>query len=294
MSARRTKRGMPPAAPVDPTPEALRSAPAVRSFAGLAELLQASAASQPAKASAPPPAPPPQRAIAPVTAATQRADVRRDDARKTDLGTRQTPRPGADVVADEGPALDDDSAFLAALSGDSSVMALGKAKAERAVRVPTFANPTAPTATARDTPAIPSAPLDPFLSELADFGVDMPRWAAPGNDEFAEQLARGALRIDSHVDLHGLERRAAVDRLIGAVGDAAARGEAVLRVIHGRGLHSPGGQPALRDAVREALVRPPLRPMVRAWSQALPADGGAGATLVLLSTRGLAGKRSRR
>lgn len=265
---------MPP--PVEAGPEALRSAPAVRAFAGLSELLPASPAARPA----------PQ-------APTSARQVPQPMPRPM---PQPAAEPDAEPDADEAP-LDDDTAFAKALAKEGGVQPWQAGRVERAVRVSKVAVSVVGGAGARDegaAAAMPVTALDPFLAELADVGVDMPRWAGRGHEEATEQLARGAYRIDAHVDLHGLQRVAAIERLNGAIADAAARGHAVLRVVHGRGLHSPGGQPALRDAVRDALVRPPLAPMVRAWSQALPADGGPSATLVLLSNRGLAGKRSRR
>ena len=271
-------------------PTALREAPAVRAFAGLADLWKATHVTSGRTTSG-------RAASCEATQEQGRHTPVQNQAGREWAGLdAPIGGNGADLSdatrLDDDTNLDDDGAFLAAIRRDGGISALERGRVERAVRIPT---------TPRTGPEVPAgaappraAPPDSFLWGIADVGVDMPRWAAPGQDELAEQLARGGIAIDASVDLHGLHRQAAVDRLVGAIADAKARGDAVLRVVHGRGLHSPGGQPALRDAVRDALVRPPLRPMVQAWSQALPADGGPGATLVLLSVRGLAGRRPRR
>jgi DNA-nicking Smr family endonuclease len=53
-------------------------------------------------------------------------------------------------------------------------------------------------------------------------------------------------------------------------------------LIHGRGLHSGPGGPALRPALVELLCRPPVANRVLAFTSAPPKRGGAGALVVLL------------
>jgi DNA-nicking Smr family endonuclease len=52
-----------------------------------------------------------------------------------------------------------------------------------------------------------------------------------------------------------------------------------LRVVHGKGLGSPGKTPVLKSKVHSWLVQ---KNQVLAFVQAKPAEGGAGALLVLL------------
>jgi len=52
-----------------------------------------------------------------------------------------------------------------------------------------------------------------------------------------------------------------------------------LRIVHGKGLRSPGREPVLKELVRNWLAN---RPEVLAYCQARAADGGAGAVIVLL------------
>ena len=52
-----------------------------------------------------------------------------------------------------------------------------------------------------------------------------------------------------------------------------------LRVVHGKGLGSPGREPVLKAKVQRWLVQ---KQQVLAFVQAKPAEGGAGALVVLL------------
>ena len=53
-----------------------------------------------------------------------------------------------------------------------------------------------------------------------------------------------------------------------------------MRVVHGKGLGSPGKTPVLKRRVQGWLVQ---KNEVLAFVQARPADGGAGALVVLLA-----------
>jgi DNA-nicking Smr family endonuclease len=53
-----------------------------------------------------------------------------------------------------------------------------------------------------------------------------------------------------------------------------------VRVVHGKGLGSPGKVPVLKNKVQRWLVQ---KNEVLAFVQARPADGGAGALIVLLA-----------
>ena len=56
-----------------------------------------------------------------------------------------------------------------------------------------------------------------------------------------------------------------------------------MRIIHGKGLGSPGRAPVLKGRVQAWLVQ---KREVLAFVQAKPADGGAGALVVLLQPGG--------
>jgi len=102
----------------------------------------------------------------------------------------------------------------------------------------------------------------------------------PGVDRrTAERLRRGQLPIDIRLDLHGLTRAEAHDRLTASVAASWETGRRVILVITGK------GQGILRDAVPRWLNEGSTRRRVLAFSVAQPKHGGGGALYVLLKRR---------
>jgi len=104
--------------------------------------------------------------------------------------------------------------------------------------------------------------------------------------DVAARLRRGHWAIQAQLDLHGLRREAARDALVGFLTAAARQGWRCVRVVHGKGLGSPGGAPVLKAKVQRWLAQSEA---VLAFAQASAPQGGAGALVVLL-----AGARARR
>lgn len=100
-------------------------------------------------------------------------------------------------------------------------------------------------------------------------------------DDVLKKLRRGVWVTQGQIDLHGLTRDAAREALAGFLIDAGKRGWRCVRVVHGKGLGSPGRQPVLKGKVRSWLVQ---RQEVLAFTQARGPDGGAGALIVLLDS----------
>ena len=97
------------------------------------------------------------------------------------------------------------------------------------------------------------------------------------------RLRRGQWALQGELDLHGLTREAARERLVAFLREAHRRGQRCVRVVHGKGNGSPGRQPVLKEKVQRWLAQ---RSEVIAFAQASGAQGGAGALLVLLAPRG--------
>lgn len=57
------------------------------------------------------------------------------------------------------------------------------------------------------------------------------------------------------LDLHGLYVKEAIERTEGAVREAQARGDAEIRVIVGKGIHSQGHVAKLKPAVEDLMRR---------------------------------------
>ena len=97
--------------------------------------------------------------------------------------------------------------------------------------------------------------------------------------DITHKLRRGDWTIQRQLDLHGLRRDAAREALGGFIREAHKHGIRCVRVVHGKGLGSPGKAPVLKNRVHSWLVQ---KNEVLAFVQAKPADGGAGALVVLL------------
>jgi DNA-nicking Smr family endonuclease len=94
-----------------------------------------------------------------------------------------------------------------------------------------------------------------------------------------DRLARGRLRPEATLDLHGLTLPAAHRALGAFLARAQARGTRSVLVITGRGKLGEG---AIRAELPRWLNAPELRPRVLGFAVAQPRDGGAGAVYVLL------------
>ncbi len=97
--------------------------------------------------------------------------------------------------------------------------------------------------------------------------------------DVAQKLRKGKWSIQRQIDLHGLRSDDAREALASFIRESHKQGIRCVRVVTGKGLGSPGKTPVLKDKVHRWLVQ---RSEVVAFVQAPPAQGGAGALLVLL------------
>jgi DNA-nicking Smr family endonuclease len=92
-------------------------------------------------------------------------------------------------------------------------------------------------------------------------------------------LRRGRWVVQAELDLHGLTRDEARSALGSFLHEALEQGYRCVRLIHGKGLGSPGREPVLKHLSRGWLIQ---REEILAFCQARPHDGGEGALLILL------------
>lgn len=97
--------------------------------------------------------------------------------------------------------------------------------------------------------------------------------------DVTRKLRAGHWSIQREIDLHGLRRDEAREALAGFVREAHRQGLRCVRVIHGKGLGSPGRTPVLKAKAQSWLVQ---KNEVLAFVQARADEGGAGALVVLL------------
>lgn len=97
--------------------------------------------------------------------------------------------------------------------------------------------------------------------------------------DVTRKLRRGDWAIQRQIDLHGLRTEDAREALGRFIREAHQQGIRCVRVVHGKGLGSPGKTPVLKGRVQSWLAQ---KMEVLAFVQARPAEGGAGALVVLL------------
>ena len=97
--------------------------------------------------------------------------------------------------------------------------------------------------------------------------------------DVVRKLRRGVWVLQGELDLHGLRRDEARERLAGFLRESARTGARCVRIVHGKGHGSPGREPVLKAKVKSWLVQ---RSEVLAFTYARASDGGHGALIVLL------------
>lgn len=97
--------------------------------------------------------------------------------------------------------------------------------------------------------------------------------------DVTKKLRQGIWSIQRQVDLHNMRTDEARDALGAFIREAHKHGMRCVRVVHGKGLGSPGKEPVLKGKVKSWLIQ---KQEVLAFVQAKPAEGGAGALVVLL------------
>jgi DNA-nicking Smr family endonuclease len=124
------------------------------------------------------------------------------------------------------------------------------------------------------------------LSDEFDFTTlldtdDALSFRRPGiGPDVLRKLRKGNWSIQAQLDLHGARVDDARQRLAAFIREAHKQGTRCIRIVHGKGLGSPGKTPVLKGKVQGWLMQ---KQEVIAFVQAKPSEGGAGALVVLLS-----------
>lgn len=145
--------------------------------------------------------------------------------------------------------------------------------------------PAPPAPTPKQRQLDEAAALREALSDEVDISSlldtdDQLSFRRPGvGVDVTQNLRRGKWTIQRQVDLHGLRSDEARDTLGAFIREACRQGIRCVRVVHGKGLGSPGKTPVLKDKAHRWLVQ---KTEVVAFVQAPPMQGGGGALIVLL------------
>ena len=97
--------------------------------------------------------------------------------------------------------------------------------------------------------------------------------------EILRKLRRTHWVIQDTLDLHGLTGDEAVAETAVFLADCRREGRRCVRIVHGKGLRSPGREPVLKRRIRKLLTR---RDEVLAFVEPRALQGGGGAVVVLL------------
>lgn len=123
------------------------------------------------------------------------------------------------------------------------------------------------------------ADVDPL--DLALEGGDEAAWLKTGMaPKVLKDLRRGRWVVRAHLDLHGMRRDEARRHVALFLAECLSRRQRCVRIVHGKGLGSPGRVPVLKRLVLGWLAQ---RQEVLAYCQARTVEGGAGAVIVLLA-----------
>jgi DNA-nicking Smr family endonuclease len=177
------------------------------------------------------------------------------------------------------------------------------AEKKRAAEQDLFSRAIGATQPLRRRPAVPLAPEPPAplpvqkqldeqrvlresLSDEFDVSTlldadDAMSFRRPGiHTDVTRKLRAGEWSIQREIDLHGMRSDEAREALGEFIREAGKQGVRCVRVVHGKGLGSPGRQPVLKAKVQRWLIQ---KSETLAFVQAKPAEGGAGALVVLLT-----------
>ena len=106
------------------------------------------------------------------------------------------------------------------------------------------------------------------------------RYLRPGlPPDILRKLRRTHWVIQASLDLHGLTGDEAVAETAVFLAGCKRSGVRCVRIIHGKGLRSPGKEPVLKRRIRKLLTR---RDEVLAFVEPRAIHGGGGAVVVLL------------
>jgi DNA-nicking Smr family endonuclease len=165
-------------------------------------------------------------------------------------------------------SLPEDDDLREALRGVKPLQSRRRAELPRAKPVPT------PRQTRLDEQAVLAESLGPpSADELMESGEEL-LFVRPGvSRQTLRKMRKGHWVVEAEIDLHGLDRQAALSETGEFLEKAKKRGLRCVRIVHGKGLG------VLKGKLRNWL---PLKNEVLAFTQAPAAQGGGGALLVLL------------
>jgi DNA-nicking Smr family endonuclease len=109
-------------------------------------------------------------------------------------------------------------------------------------------------------------------------------WVSPRiRKDIAQKLHEGNFSVQDYIDLHGMTLIEAEEALFAFFSEAMKKRLFCVKVIHGRGLRSPG-EPVLKEALKKWL-QGTFKKWILAYTTAKDCDGGLGATYIILKAK---------
>ncbi len=147
----------------------------------------------------------------------------------------------------------------------------------------------------RECPSVVTVILDDLTLEQSDenlfleslgqldvrFSDHAPQKIKPAAPRRLKQLKQGRLTPDASLDLHGLQRHQVAGKIKYFLQNATYHQWQTVLIVTGRGLHSPDGEPVLRDEAEKVLATAG-NPLIAEWGRAPRQYGGEGALVVFL------------
>jgi DNA-nicking Smr family endonuclease len=193
----------------------------------------------------------------------------------------RAPEPEASIPVESGalPPANDEDAFAAMAAGTSPL---------------TGAVPLAPQKIGPKPAPLPRDDAELVMQELDELVNGARPFDFADTDELVEASVRGfdkrVLRrlrsgdfaVQAHLDLHGMRREEARQKVAEFIVKAHVEGKRCVLIVHGRGLGSKDNIPVLKEKLQAWLTRGAIGRHVLAFTSARPWDGGTGAVYVLL------------
>ena len=183
---------------------------------------------------------------------------------------------------------DDARAFAEAMRGAKPLDADGRERV-RLAPPPTRGTPRRPPVPPRAElfEGPPEALYESKTFEVATPGEAIEARAVGADVKILRRLKAGEPRVEARLDLHGRSRDEALAALDRFLVLARESGKRCVLVIHGRGAHSSDDAPVLKPLVwRWLAASSASASSVLAFASARPAEGGDGATRILLRKPG--------
>ncbi len=107
-------------------------------------------------------------------------------------------------------------------------------------------------------------------------------WVGIAGKKFLPMLRNGLYSIQGQIDLHGFNRIEAQIAVEDFIVRMSRFRSCCIKIIHGRGMNSPGDKATLKEDLQRLLKTRRLSRHVLAYASAPARDGGVGAVYVLL------------